>query len=713
MRPGMEAPQDNPFIDPGDASFAPIDDRDVEHHACEAADLAAAIHYHDHRYYVLDDPCLADGAYDVLFRRLQALEEAFPTFQSADSPTRRVGGAVKSELSEIEHQAPMQSLDSGAKEADVREFDERVRKGLEVDSVAYVAELKFDGLSIEAVYRDGVLDIGATRGDGIRGEQVTDNLQTIASIPLRLAADPPLMLAVRGEVYVPLEGFHRLNRERLERGEEPFANPRNLAAGALRQLDSSITAQRPLDAFFYDVLAVDWGAGTEIGTGGGGGDAAARRPETHEQELDRLRAWGFKVDTRSRRCAGIDEAIAYHHRLEAERDDLPYEIDGMVIKVDRLDHQRALGVRSRSPRWAMAYKFAPRLEVTTIEDIVLQVGRTGILTPVAQLAPVQVGGVTISRASLHNYDKVIEKDMRPGDRVRVARAGDVIPYVVERVDDRPDSERPAAFEMPERCPVCDAHVVRDGAYFVCTGGVSCGAQLLGALERFASRHALDIEGLGGKTVRQLLDERLIGDSIVDIYGLSVEKLVPLERFGEKKAKNLIDAIEARKDTTLGRLIYGLGIRHVGEHVAEVLAREFGDIGALMEADVERLVAVHEIGPGSAESVVQFFAEPHNRSVVEGLLASGVTPRVEERNNLFAGERFVITGALERWSRDEIGVILESAGGRVTSSVSKHTDYVIVGGKPGSKARKAEELGVPVLDEDSLVALLREKGMSVA
>lgn len=701
MTPGMKASQDNPFIDPGDASFAPIDDRDVEHHAREAADLAAAIHYHDHRYYVLDDPCLADGAYDVLFRRLQALEEAFPALQSADSPTQRVGGVVKSELAEIEHQAPMQSLDSGAEETDVREFDERVRKGLELDSVPYVAEPKFDGLSIEAVYRDGILDIGATRGDGIRGEQVTDNLRTIASIPLRLAADPPLMLAVRGEVYVPLEGFHRLNRKRLERGEEPFANPRNLAAGALRQLDSSITAQRPLDAFFYDVLAVDWGA------------AARRRPETHEQELDQLRAWGFKVDTRSQRCAGIDDAIAYHHRLEAERDDLPYEIDGVVIKVDRLDHQRTLGVRSRSPRWAMAYKFAPRLEVTLIEDIVLQVGRSGILTPVAQLAPVEVGGVTISRASLHNYDKVIEKDIRPGDRVRVTRAGDVIPYVVERVDDRPESERPAAFEMPERCPICDAHVVRDGAYFVCTGGVSCGAQLLGALEHFASRHALDIEGLGGKTVQQLLDERLIGDSIVDIYGLSVEKLLPLERFGEKKAKNLIDAIEARKDTTLGRFIYGLGIRHVGEHVAKVLAQEFGDIGALMDADVERLAAVHEIGPGSAESVVQFFAESHNRSVVEGLLAAGVTPRVEERNNLFDGERFVITGALERWSRDEIGAILESAGGRMSSSVSKQTDYVVVGGKPGSKARKAEELGVPVLDEDGLVALLRKKGVSFA
>ena len=705
----MKPPEDNPFIDPGEVSFASIDDTDRDGSARQAADLAAAIRYHDHRYYVLDEPRIADGSYDGLFRRLQALEEAFPELRTSDSPTQRVAGSVKSELPEIEHQAPMQSLDSGADESEVREFDERVRKGLEVDGVQYVAELKFDGLSIEAVYRDGVLDIGATRGDGIRGEQVTDNLRTIASIPLRLAADPPPMLAVRGEVYVPLEGFHRLNRERLERGEEPFANPRNLAAGAIRQLDSSITAQRPLDAFFYDVLAVDWGAGTQIGAAGGSRGAP---PETHEEELDLLRAWGFKVDGRSQLCADIEAAITYHRRLEMERDDLPYEIDGVVIKVDRLDHQHALGTRSRSPRWAMAYKFAPRLEITAIEDIVLQVGRTGILTPVAQLAPVEVGGVTISRASLHNYDQVTGKDIRPRDKVRVARAGDVIPYVVERVDERPDSERTAPFEMPERCPVCDAHVVRDGAYFVCTGGISCGAQLLGAIEHYASRHALDIEGLGGKTVRQLIDEGLIRDSIVDIYGLAVDDLVPLDRFGEKKAENLINAIEAGKDTTLGRFIYGLGIRHVGDHVAEVLAQEFGDIAALMDADIERLVGVHEIGPGSAESVVEFFAEPHNRRVVEGLLDAGVSPRVKERQKLFDGERFVITGALQRWSRDEIGAVLEGAGGRITSSVSKQTDYVIVGGKPGSKAHKAEELGVAILDEDGLLALLREKGVSI-
>ncbi len=704
----MKPPADNPFIDPGEATFAALEgeEGDAPRLRRQAAELAAAIRFHDHSYYVLDAPRIADGTYDLLFRRLQALEEAFPELRSPDSPTQRVGGSAKAELRQVEHQAPMQSLDSGADEAAVREFDERVRKGIETgiekeiedDAVDYVAELKFDGLSIEAVYRDGIFEVGATRGDGLRGEDVTDNLRTVASIPLRLGGKAPPMLAVRGEVFVPLDGFHRLNRERIEGGEEPFANPRNLAAGAIRQLDSSITAQRPLDAFFYDILAVDW--------------AGVAPPGDHLEELEALKDWGFKVDGRSRHCADVEAAIAYHHELEEERDELPYEIDGVVIKVNRLDHQRALGARSRSPRWAMAYKFAPRLEVTTIEEIVLQVGRTGILTPVAQLAPVEVGGVTISRASLHNYDQVIDKDIRPGDKVRVARAGDVIPYVVERVDDRPDSERPAPFEMPERCPVCDAHVVRDGARFVCTGGVSCRAQLGGAVEHYASRHALDIEGLGGKTVHQLMDEGLIRDSIVDIYALTVEVLVPLDRFGQKKAQNLVDAIDVRKDISLGRFIYGLGIRHVGVHVAEVLAREFGDVGSLMEADVERLVAVHEIGPGSAESVVRFFAEPHNQSVVGGLLAAGVSPRAQQRQQLFDGERFVITGALQRWSRDQIAALLEGAGGRVTSSVSKQTDFVIVGGKPGSKARKAQELGVPILDEESLVTLLRDKGLEV-
>ena len=695
----MKPPADNQFVDPGEVSFGPVSELGGEAAAEQAGDVAAAIRYHDHRYYVLDSPVIADSTYDALFRRLLELEQTFPDLRAPDSPTQRVGGEPKKELPQVEHQGPMLSLDSGNSEESVREFDERVRRALEADEVAYIAELKFDGVSIEAVYREGALALAATRGDGVRGEQVTENIRTVPSVPLRLDGEPPPMLSVRGEVYVPLEGFHALNKARLERGEEPFANPRNLAAGAIRQLDSRITATRPLDAYFYDILAAEWGPASDA-------------PRTHEAELGLLRQWGFKVNDRTERCDDIDAVVDYHHRREAERDDLPYEIDGIVVKVDRRDDQETLGVRSRSPRWAYAYKFEPRLEITTVEDIVLQVGRTGILTPVAQLAPVEVGGVTISRASLHNYDQVRDKDIRPGDKVRVARAGDVIPYVVERVGTHKDSERPPPFEMPATCPVCDSHVVRDGAYFVCTGGLSCWAQLLGAVEHYASRHALDIEGLGGKTVRQLTEEGLIGDSIVDIYGLTVDELVPLERFGEKKAKNLVAAIEASKNTSLGRFIYALGIRHVGEHIAEVLAQEFSDIDALMAADVETLLEVREVGPGVAESVVEFFKEPHNRRVVEGLKEVGVSPRVERREQLFDGERFVVTGALERWSRDEVGSLLEELGARVTSSVSKRTDYVVVGGKPGSKARKAEELGVPVLDEAGLVELLRSRGADV-
>ena len=712
----MKPPADNPFVDPGRLSFDAVSGLGYEEARDEADRLAAAIRYHDHRYYVLDSPLIADGAYDALFGRLQELEAAFPDLRAPDSPTQRVGGEPRKELPQVEHQAPMLSLDSGHEEESVREFDARVRRALEADHVAYMAELKFDGLSIEVVYRNGALHLAATRGDGFRGEQVTENIRTVPSVPLRLAGPAPAMLAVRGEVYVPLEGFHGLNRERLERGEEPFANPRNLAAGAVRQLDSRITARRPLDAFFYDILAVEWDQADPVSgnaaTTSGTGLEPGGPPATHEAELERLRAWGFKVNDRSERCADIDAVVEYHHRLEAERGELSYEIDGIVVKVDRLDHQQALGVRSRSPRWAYAYKFAPRLEVTTVEDIVLQVGRTGILTPVAQLAPVEVGGVTISRASLHNYDQVREKDIRPGDKVRVARAGDVIPYVVERVNARPDSERPEPFEMPETCPVCDSHVVRDGAYFVCTGGLSCRAQLMGAVEHYASRYALDIEGLGVKTVRQLMEEGLIEESIVDIYDLTVDKLVPLERFGQKKAENLVTAIEEGKDTTLGRFIYALGIRHVGEHIAGVLAQEFGGIAGLMSAGVEALLKVREVGPGVADSVVEFFKEPHNRSVVERLKAAGVSPRLQKRQQLFDGERFVVTGALERWSRDEISGLLEGLGARVTSSVSRQTDYLVVGGKPGSKARKAEELGVAVLDENGLVELLRSRGAVV-
>lgn len=694
----MERPEANPYVEPHEPEFPPAGELSEEEARRQIELLVEALTYHDHRYYVLDDPVVADGLYDRLFRRLQELEDAWPDLRTADSPTRRVGGVVRDELPTVEHLAPMLSLDSGHEEPAAREFDQRVRRGLEVDGdIDYVVELKFDGLSIEVVYRQGRLERAATRGDGVRGEDVTDNVRTIGSVPLRLGGDPPPVLAVRGEVYMPLVGFHQMNRERLERNEEPFANPRNAAAGAIRVLDSSITASRPLAASFYDILAAEW---------------ADAGPDSHQAELDSLRGWGFKVDGRTRALRGIDAAVEYHHELEEARDDLPYEIDGIVIKVDSLEAQERLGVRSRSPRFAYAYKFAPRLEVTTVEEIIITVGRTGILTPVALLAPVEVGGVTISRASLHNYDQVRDKDIRPGDKVRVARAGDVIPYVVERVDDRPDDERPPPFEMPEACPVSGSDVTRDGAYFVCTGGLACPAQLQGSVIHYASRSALDIEGVGEKTVLQLMDERLIRSSVVDLYDLGVDDLLPLEGFAETKARNLVEAIEASKQTTLGRFVYGLGIRHVGEHVADVLARELGDIRALMDAEEERLQEIREIGPEVARSIREFFDQEENREVVEQLLERGVEPRVEERRQVFDGERLVITGGLQRWTRDEIGDLLERLGARVTSSVSSRTDWVVVGENPGSKADRARELELEILDEEGLVRLLRDRGVAV-
>ncbi len=688
----------NPYMQPAEPGFEPLGDLTVEAAAEQALQLADAIHHHDRRYYLLDDPEIADSLYDRLFQRLREIEERWPHLRADDSPTRRVAGSVLESLAELDHTAPMLSLDSGVENVKVLEFDDRARRGLEVERITYVAEPKFDGLSIEIVYERGVYLRAATRGDGFRGEDVTENVRTIRSLPMRLlgtGGSPPAMLALRGEVLMPLQGFHAMNRRRLEAGEDPFANPRNAAAGAIRQLDSGAVASRPLDVFFYDLLAI---RGGEV-------------PTTHWETLGWLQRLGLKITDRVARCDGIEAAIEYHDALEDERDELPYEIDGVVIKVDRRDFQDILGKRSRNPRWAFAHKFAPREEVTRIEQIGLQVGRTGIIAPVALLAPVEVGGVTISRASLHNYDQVRAKDIRPGDSVRVHRAGDVIPYVVERADDRPESDRPEPFEMPTACPVCGSHVEREGAFFLCTGGIVCPAQINGAIEHWGSRLALDIEGLGGKTVRQLTEAALIKDSVADLYRLQEEDLLPLDLFGEVKARNLVRAIEASKGCTLGRFIYALGIRHVGEHVAEVLAREFGSIEALMEAKEERLQQTHEVGPQVAHNVTEFFREPRNRRVVGELMELGLAPRIEARpKQVFSGEKLVVTGTLERMSRSEVGALLESLGARVTSSVSKKTDYVVVGDNPGSKADKALDLGVTVLTEADLFALLRERGV---
>lgn len=698
---------DNQYLDAGPYDFAPIEETDEAAARVEIDLLVEAIRHHDRQYYVLDAPTIADGGYDQLLARLQELEHAFPQLLRADSPSGRVGGGLLESLPEVEHLAPMLSLDSSGDTERVLEFDARARRALELDELIYVAEPKFDGISIEIVFQDGVYTRAATRGDGYTGEQVTEQVRTIKSLPLRLTAaagdaggpgQVPKLLAVRGEILMPLAGFHAMNRERVERDQEPFANPRNATAGAIRQLDVAAAASRPLDVFFYEVLAVE----------------GAPLPPTHWQTMMWLRQLGLKVERQVARCEGIQAAIAYHDGLEAQRDDLPYEIDGVVVKVDDRQQQAELGFRSRNPRWAFAHKFAPREEITRLEDIALQVGRTGIIAPVALLAPVEVGGVTISRASLHNYDQVRAKDVRPGDSVRVHRAGDVIPYVVERVDGRSEAERPSPFEMPSTCPVCGSDVERDGAYFVCTGGISCAAQLNGAIEHWASRNALDIEGLGGKTVGQLTESGLVSESVADLYRLTREQLLTLDLFGDLKADNLVAAIDASRETSLGRMIHALGIRHVGEHVAIVLADEFGDLSTLMAADEDRLTAVHEVGPRVAHNVREFFGQERNRAVVEQLLELGMNPRVERRaaQTILAGEKFVVTGTLERFTRQGIGELLADLGARVTSSVSSKTDYVVVGENPGSKAAKAEGLGVSVLTEDEFIALLAERGYTV-
>lgn len=697
---------DNPYLQAGPYDFAPLAEVTEGAARQEVDRLISAVRHHDRQYYVLDSPSIADSGFDRLFERLRELEAAFPDLARSDSPTGRVGGGILESLPEIAHLAPMLSLDSSGDTERVIEFDARARKMLDLESLRYVAEPKFDGISIEIVFEGGVYARAATRGDGYTGEQVTEQVRTIKSLPLSLtppddaavATSVPSVLAVRGEILMPLEGFHAMNRARVEQGDEPFANPRNATAGAIRQLDVAVAAARPLDAFFYDVLACE----------------GADLPSTHWETLDWLRDLGLKVERQIARCDGIEAAIEYHDGLEAARDDLPYEVDGVVIKIDDRAQQVELGFRSRNPRWAFAHKFAPREEVTWIEDIALQVGRTGIIAPVALLVPVEVGGVTISRASLHNYDQVRAKDIRPGDSVRVHRAGDVIPYVVERVDERPDPERPAPFEMPATCPVCSSEVEREGAYFVCTGGISCSAQLNGAIEHWAARNALDIEGLGGKTVRQLTEAGLIEDSVADLYRLTREQLLTLELFGDLKADNLVAAIEASKDTSLGRLVNAFGIRHVGDHVAEVLAAEFGSISALIDAEEDRLTEVHEVGPRVAHNVREFFDQERNRSVVEQLIELGLNPTVEKSDApaIFAGDKFVVTGSLTRFTRQEIGALLGDLGARVTSSVSGKTDFVVVGDNPGSKANKAESLGVPVLTEDEFIALLAERGYSV-
>lgn len=670
--------------------FRAIEDLDKEEAEEEIEALREGINYHDYLYYVKNDPQISDAVYDKLFQRLEALEEAFPDLRPEDSPTVRVGVEPVSELEKVEHKAPLLSLQATLEESDVKAFLESASARGEKKRLVYCLEPKFDGLSVEVVYEDGHFKYGATRGNGEVGEDISHNLKTIRSLPLSLqhADEAPGSLAVRGEVFMHKEGFTALNKQRVERGEEPFANPRNASAGLMRQFESRQAADKPLDIFFYEILASD-----------------EELPPSHQKVWQQLSRWGLKTAPLNDTASSLGQIRDYHHKLAERRDELDFEIDGIVVKVDDHALQDALGSRERTPRWALAWKFEPREEVTTVEDIVVHVGRTGILTPVALLQPVDVGGVTVSRATLHNADEIERKDIRVGDTVRLIRAGDVIPEVKERIK-RPGKKRSRPFSMPKRCPVCDSKVVREGAYFLCTAGLSCPAQLIGRIQHYAARDAMDIGQLGEKTTEQLVKQERVHD-IADLYALSVEDFQSLEGFAEDSAKKLHDNIQDAKKPRLDRFLYALGIHHVGRHVARELAEAFGDLDSLMDADRQQLEKVPGIGREIAEAIVNFFADEDNRDVLSRMRDHGleVRPMPQRHNQPLDGKTFVLTGALEAFTREEAKERIEALGGRATSSVSSETDYLVVGKDPGSKLDEAREQGVKRIDEDEFLRLL--------
>jgi DNA ligase (NAD+) len=662
-------------------------------------ELREAIRRHDFLYYVRDSPEISDAAYDELFRELRRLEEDYPDLLTEDSPTQRVAGAPLSAFEAVEHAAPMLSLDSDADPDALRRFDERLRKAVgENGRVEYVAEPKLDGASVELVYEQGRLTRAATRGDGRRGEGILANVKTISAVPLGLRADEvsvPDLLSVRGEVIMRIEAFEQLNERLMEAGRVPFANPRNAAAGALRQLDPRITSSRPLDIYVYDILAAE---GLEL--------------ETQWQVLETLRQWGLRVNDLPRLVTTVEGLLEYHADLMARRDDIGYEIDGVVVKLNDLPMRQDLGTTARHPRWAFAFKFPPRKEVTRVLKILASVGRTGVVTPVAMMRPVEIGGVTVSRATLHNREEVLRKDIREGDRVRVQRAGDVIPQVVERIDE-PGRKRSPRFEMPSECPSCGTPLQERGPFTVCPNGFECPAQLAGRLLHLGSRNALDIEGLGDETARLLVDKGLVRQ-LPDLFDLKPGQLEELEGFAEKSAANLVDGIRRASHTELARFLAGLGIPEVGVAVARQLARHFLSIDALRDADEEALQEVDGVGPRMAEQIVGFFREPHNEQVLDRLLDGRVeltAPPDETVSTDLAGLRFVLTGGLESLSRGEAKEHLESLGAKVTSAVSSKTDYVVAGTDPGSKLVKAQELELEILDEAAFLDLLRSSGIT--
>jgi len=666
----------------------------------EAQKLREELRHHNYLYYVLDKPEISDAEYDRMLRRLQEIEEKYPELVTPDSPTQRVGAAPAEEFEPVAHRLPMLSLNNAMNEGEMREWYRQVLSGLGIEGeeaagdVKLVAEPKLDGLAVELIYEDGRLATAATRGDGFTGEDVTQNVRTVRSVPLRLRGDAPRLLEVRGEVFFPLREFNRMNRERKERGEEPFANPRNAAAGSLRQLDPKITASRPLSFLAHGFGIIE-----------GGPEMAA---------YSDVSAWlgdlGIPTIRPAKNCSNLEEVIDFYNELLPRRDEMAFEMDGVVVKVDDLTQQERLGARSRSPRFAIAWKFPPRQEQTRLEDIIVQVGRTGALTPVAVLKRINIGGVMVERATLHNQDEIDRLDVRVGDTVLVQRAGDVIPEVVKVIPDDQHAGRPK-FTLPDTCPVCGSPVVRpEGEAVARCSNVSCPAQIEGWIRHFTSRSAMDIEGVGEKLVKQLVESGLVKNP-ADLYRLSHEQLASLDRMAEKSAGNILEQIEASKERPLDRIIYALGIRQVGEHVAQVLARRFGSIDALMAASEEELSAVHEIGPVIAQSVREYFSREDVQQLIRDLKELGVefpqskAPAPEAAP--FDGLTFVFTGALEAMTRDDAERLVTNLGGRAASSVSRKTDYVVAGPGAGSKLAKARQLGVKVIDEAEFQKMVEE------
>jgi len=653
--------------------------------------LRDEIEYHNHRYYILDQPEISDAEYDRLMKELEKLEEQYPDLRSPNSPTQRVGASPLEEFEIVTHTIPMLSLANAFDETEAREFDKRIKKFLGTsEEIEYVAEPKFDGLAVELVYERGQFVVGSTRGDGVNGENITQNLRTIKTIPLRLIRKEipvPERLEVRGEVIMQLKRFKELNRKREERGESPFANPRNAAAGSVRQLDPKITVERPLEIYFYAL-----------------GEVRGWTFKTQWEVLNTLPKWGLRTNPHLRKCKNIEEVLDYYHEMNEKRETLPYEIDGTVIKVNSFDLQTRLGEIARSPRWALAFKFQPKQETTKIKDIKPQVGRTGALTPVALMEPVRVGGVEVSRATLHNQDEIDRLDVRIGDTVVIQRAGDVIPEVVQVITSKRTGKE-KKFEMPAKCPVCGAEVIKEEAIHRCIG-LDCPAQLKGRIRHFASKRAMDIDGLGIKLIDQLVDKGLVRD-VADIYYIKKEQLIELERMADKSAQNIIDAIEKSKTKPLSKFLYALGIRNVGETTAEDLARHFTRLDDFFRLSEEELMEVDGIGPEVAASAHRFFGDKKNRESIDRLKKAGVKviePKAKEKGKL-AGKIFVFTGAMKDFARDEARTLVESMGATTASTVSKKVDFVVVGEDPGSKFDKAKELEIKTLTEEEFKKMI--------